>query len=739
MSEKNRPEKGGLKQQLNFVGLKEGQEAPSVVVTAVSRDGKTLHAAKVDNKGNFELPSDVLKNAHRILIGPAEEKGIDPATVVRYRAAQFEELLRSGPINLSERIWEKLIFFQTCVTGSVRKCRRPIWWYEDLFDIAVQPTVEIRKLTSPARIATTVRESAISLRPQRSIDELIILPFPCQPICMGVVEVWRRTCCCRPWVIDDPRLFEVIRNLEDVVRRIPIIPKDPNPPDPPPDVFNFFFKDGSLDEFTLNAAQDLSALKKLSRTEVVEYVNARRYLFCPVRCSKPVLVAKGNINPDGRFNICWFDFRRPVGPFCHEEYAYVVKQFIFGIPRTIYNGVAANIWFDREDDARLTSYDSRAIACRDNGGPGTGAFVYLDKIGDTGSNNLKTPNATGWDRVAVPAYNDGLAYPATTPADAVGALLNRNWGGTLQLNYMFSEDMALVGAKYYRVSITEADDGTGNPVGDRHFISDGLSWTKAIVVGTGVDIVSEVLGPFTVGGENNLYLIPYDSDPGDWEANQYHARLNTADLRWRDPNKRHLVTLEVFDATGRRLRPTGTPATGLPGAETEAAFTFRRKFQDEGPTNNVPFAALTHMFWWDNQSLESQITHLNRDGALFTSECLFIGGGPGSTFGIGYRAYHPNEMFQLSHSITWQRGMGSTIGATGALLASSSSNVGVPPASPGDSPTNTFAEMLRTDLEPSRKKCAFIVSLSISSKIFDGDSLNGHSQLRQGAFVIEIV
>ncbi len=36
-------------------------------------------------------------------------------------------------------------------------------------------------------------------------------------------------------------------------------------------------------------------------------------------------------------------------------------------------------------------------------------------------------------------------------------------------------------------------------------------------------------------------------------------------------------------------------------------------------------------------------------------------------------------------------------------------------------PTNTFAPMLRTDLDPTRKKCAFTVFLGISSKTTDGD------------------
>ena len=742
MSERNRPDKGDPKLKLNLIGLERDQEFPPIVVTAVSRDLKPLHVANVDDKGNFSLPSDVLKNAHRILIGPNEEAAetIDRSTVVRYRPAQFEQLMRRGVLNIPARIWERWRFEIICVTGTVRLCRRPPWWFHEMLDLSVKPTVELRRASSSlSRTGLSLAELA-RVGPARSLEELVALPFRCEIICNGVVEVYRRTCCCRPWVLDDPRVFEVIRNLEDVVRRIPKVPPIPNPPNPPRDVQQFFFKDGALDEFTLNAQRDLTALRTLPKAELVEYVNARRYLFCGhFRCSTPVRVAQGNINPDGRFNICWIDFPRPLGLFCHEEYAYKVKQTIFGIPRTVYNGVAANIWFHRDDDARLTTYNENAFACRDNGEPGTGAFVYLDLIGSTESWHLKTPDSTGWDRVAPPDYNDGLAFPAADPADAVGANLNRNWGGTLNLNYMFSEDMASVGAQYYRISVTEADDD-GNPVGTRHYLEAGLSWKKAIPTPTGSDIVSVNMGPFTRGTEDNLFLIPYDVG-NDWDAGQFHGKLDTNDSDWNDPTKRHLVTLEIFDENGHRLRPAGTPATGLPGTEDTAAFTFRRRTQDLGSTDNVPFAALTHMFWWDNRALEAEIVGLNRDGVASNSECQFLEGSATTNFGISYRAYHPNEMFQLSHSVKWKRGLGSFADSEGFLLPTSSANVGQPPADPGDTPTNstnTFGVMLGIASDPNRRKCAFTVFLNIGSKITDGGALNGDSRQESAAFALEI-
>ena len=137
---------------------------------------------------------------------------------------------------------------------------------------------------------------------------------------------------------------------------------------------------------------------------------------------------------------------------------------------TVYDGVAANIWFGK------TRTPGSWSTVRGRSPPParrtrTGAFVYLDVIGDTGSHELETPNATGWDRVAVPGATSGLVFPtAASPLDR-----HRNWGGTLKLNYMFSEDLRTIGAKYYRVSITDAD-ASERPTGARHNWNVPLSW-----------------------------------------------------------------------------------------------------------------------------------------------------------------------------------------------------------------------------------------------------------------------
>lgn len=738
-------------------GLAPGEQRPEIAVTAVDRDGKPLHVAGLNAEGEFQLPAAALEAAHRIVVGPKAEEGatIDPRTVLRYRPAQFQELLgTAGVLDIASRYWQAWHGHVTCVTGSVRRCR-PIWWWVldkvRAFNVPVprlagsESATELAESRFPSLREKPRRRASIkSVREALNASRIEFTPpwsLRCAVVCNGTVEVYRRTCCChRDWFVTDPRLPKLIRELEALVRSLdqPVIVPWPPLPDPPPD-FSLaqqvtklpFLREGALDEKTLNARQDLAAIRSLPAAEAAAYIRARSYLWW-CSCGRPRKVGQGPIHPDGTFSICWWEFLRLRRARCYDQYAYVVKQVINGVTVTIYNGPAANIWFDQTDDAELTTYSPWARVCRDNGARDD-AYVYLELIGDTEAWHLKTPNSTAWDRVAAPAFNDGLAFPSTDPAAAT-APYDRNWGGVLKLYFKFSEGLRDVGAKYYRLSVTAAD-ASGNPIGPRTYIGEGLSWEKS--VGGGVTVPVS-LGPVPpVGGQNNLYLIPYDHD-ADWDADQYHAYLNTNRVEWSDPEVRHLLTLEVFDDTGRRLRPNGTPATGQPGLEIEAPFTYRRQFQDLGPSANVPFGALTHMFWWDNRPVFADLESLIRNGLVYNAECQYLQGQADSTFSVGYRAYHENPLFHDSHSVWWYRGSGATAEHQDTLTLSAF-NVGKPPDPAGVSGSTTFAEMLRTNLDPSRLKCSFVVYLSVGVKTFDGENtlayLNGWDAW---AFSVEI-
>ncbi len=738
-----------IEAELRLQGLTTDEERPDLEVEVTDREGKVLATASVGDNGRFKLPAKSLENAHRVRIGPPLGDDPDAATraALTYRAVDFGAIVDTGVIDIGRGVWEGWFFRRRCVSGTVSRCRRSPWWYTELAR-TVQRVPDFQPSLSPR-----IGSAATAARPALGFDleELIAWPTRCSRICLGTVEVYRRICCCDPWVFDDPRFDRLLEELRDILRGLPEIPDRPQPPGPGPDPSPFraaFLRDGALDERALRASGELRALETMPREQIADYINERPHLLCRnYSCGSPVKVAEGAIGPDGRFNICWSEFPFALRFGCHEEYAYKVKQKIGPFTVTIYDGVTAGHWYDQDDEAHLHSYHPWAIACRDNGGPGD-AFVYLDEIGDTDSSLLGTPDQTSATSVDTPGATGGVAFPTGGPAG--NGAHDRNWGGTLKLGIMFSESMRSIGAKYYRLSVSQADSN-GNPLGSPEYVTRGLSWNKAMAVPGGVEVVSVGLGPTSTAAPNvqdHLYEIPFDGDLGsnaDWEADQYHAYLDTTDVAklWSDPGagpgqpaKRHLVTVEVFDATGRRLRPNGTPATGLAGAEVEAAFTFRRKIQDTGPTNMVPFGALTHLFWWDNRDVVATIEDLRMNGLESNEECQFLSGTSASTFGIGYRAYHPWELFQQRHVVSWKRGLS---GGSDTMV-SSALNVGVPPAAEGASATHTFGHMLNhpTPATPPHTRCAFTVFLTTRSKLTNGDNLSFPHQSDSAAFALDI-
>jgi hypothetical protein len=761
-------------------GLTDQDQRPEVQIEVYDEKGECIHAAPVKEDGSYSIPDGVRKRAQRYVLGPAGDVPEGQEVGYALRASAFARLEESGRIAIGRPIWSAWIPFLRCATGSVRRCWPGRWWYTELAELATAPVRTLERTGTGLRLASRqvmqrrlsarsggltaiadrITSSEARVSPVASLDELLAWRFRCAPVCDATVEVYRRTCCWEPWIVHDPRLPELVDWLEDLIPD-PELPEPPFPgPDPDPfpgpgprpprgpgpipgpgpeplpfaadaGVESPFLKDGALDEARVHAARDLAALRTLPAERIPEYVQARPYLIWGRwACGSPEKVGEGSLNPDGRFNICWLDFRRSLRPRCHDRYAHVVKQRFGPFWITIYDGRSAGQWHELGDDPTLTTYHGLARTCRRNP---ANAFVYLNHVGDTGAWDLHTPDADSAVGVAAPGLNAGLV----SPNGATGFNGNRNWGRTLPINLMIGEGMKALGARYYRLSVTVAN-GSGDPVGTRHNVDSPVSWKKAVPDGGGgVTVVPVALGPQSVGGQDALYTIPFDSD-GDWDDGQFHAFLDTQDFRWSDPDVRHLVTIEVFDETGRRLRPEGTPVTGLGGNEGTAPFTFRRRYQDLGPTAEVPFGALTHMFWWDNREVFGRIDQLIRNGLVFNAECLFLGGNAASTFAIGYRAYHPRERFQRYHNVWWKRGLGAHPGNTGWLEFRNTNNVGLAPPGPQPSGTNTFEDMLRTDLEPTRLKCAFTVFLRVYNKRTNGADVSFPHTNDSAAFVLEI-
>ena len=719
------------KLKLRFVDAPEGAEAPKLAVYAVDRTGATVHRAEVSANGEAKVPASALKKSEQVLVGAVakDAAALDRSEVLSFHASHIKDVIAQGA-ELAIPIGQ-LIGFQRCVDGSVQRCLPYPWLIDSLVERAssVKFAVKESVLARSALIdAAKVHDSIIARPPIRPPI------FPrCTGVCDGLVLVYRRTCCCDPWIIEDPRLQDLIDRLKQLVQQRPPIkwPPGPDPgpllnphvgpgPDPSPIDQLPFFTGATLNEASLHVEQDLYHLEALSGPEVADYVSERAYLrpfWC--HCGAAQLVGEGPIHPDGTFRICWREPLIRLRPWCHDEYAFVVRQLVNGVTVTIYDGLAANQWFDSATGITLTSYDPRAIVCHDDPFPTeSGAFVVLEHIGAARAYRLKTPNQDTWDSVLPPAYNDGLLDPAPSPAAAKGTYYDSNWGGTLALHYHFSEPMKTVGARYYRVSAIRAD-AFGNPTGARTTLGSPLGWLYYETVGPNILQQAETLGPVTVGGENNLYLIPFDADH-DWEDDQYHGYLDTTGLA----NDRYLVMIEVFDGSGNKLRPTGSSGPG-----TDKAFTYRRMSVPIGPLDNVPFAALTHMFWWDNRPSVAHIEDLRLNGLGSSDECQFLVGTPSSTFSSGYRAYHQNSMFILNHSMWWRRGLG---GPSGTLI-NSPDNAGEPPAPVAVSPTATFGTMLGT-----HNRCSFSLNLHVNVKTNNGSGVLSYLDADdQAAFALE--
>jgi len=366
---------------------------------------------------------------------------------------------------------------------------------------------------------------------------------------------------------------------------------------------------GAVDEAKVARLQAKALPKRLSAELRREFL--LRYPFFWCHCGAPKKVGQGFVQDGGAFSVCWQEYPTILVPYCHEEFAYIVRQPIGGVLVTIYNGVAANQWFSGSAQPTLTSYHFRAVGCRESDVPGEGPFVVLEDIGATPSHLLSTPSQTSFQSVAAPAYNSGLLNPVANPNDAVGQLLNRNLGGDVALQYHFTESMRPVGAIYYRIQVARSD-ASGNPTG---------SWTplppmiwstwKLNTAKPG----SIALGPHTVGPESGLSMIPYDTGAPlganeEWQDGQYHGVISTSGLA----DGRYLVMIEVFNAAGARLKPLAAPAAE---AGVGAGFTFRR-WNVPASTIAVPFAALTHMMWWDNRQAVADIVdiQLKRRGEL---------------------------------------------------------------------------------------------------------------------------
>ena len=124
-------------------------------------------------------------------------------------------------------------------TVACRRVGAEPWWFDSIFhrrhhggragQHAGARSVAFRASTQSSML--TLQDRIVP-----SLNDLIYWPYRCASVCLGTVDVYRRSCCCYPIVFDDPRIDDLIRDLEIYVERLPKLPppKRRLPPPPPP-------------------------------------------------------------------------------------------------------------------------------------------------------------------------------------------------------------------------------------------------------------------------------------------------------------------------------------------------------------------------------------------------------------------------------------------------------------------------------------------------------------------------
>lgn len=196
--------------------------------------------------------------------------------------------------------------------------------------------------------------------------------------------------------------------------------------------------------------------------------------------------------------------------------------------------------------------------------------------------------------------------------------MGRGW--TLPLRCLFVDDLEPI-ATCYRISVVQAN-ALGAPVGPRKYLNQPLSWRwhrRRVDLTIGPE--SFDLGPVSWSGD--LDRIPYRShfqalllpgEIGEWAFGQYQGVFGTRNF----VKNRHLVTIELFDATQNQIQPATAPTAD---PSTAATFSFQASDQvDLSATVSVHIGALTHLSWWNDPMTNARILAFRKRGSPFLEE-----------------------------------------------------------------------------------------------------------------------
>jgi hypothetical protein len=699
---------------ITLVGAQANETTPAVAIYSLDARGRI--AAKVAVAAAGRIDVDAAKLPSLVAFGPdVEDPGsLDPKSLLTIRPAdQAATWERNKAILIPAQWWRRWLGFLTCVSGKAFRCFPFVIGLPELKRIALG-------------------------------QQPIHLPEFCLPMCNAVVEVWESTCCCWPIVLTEvPR---VIANLRQFLAANPIMFPVPPRPDPGPvDRALRRRVDAALgagkvsNQFAPNSdlALHLQTLESLSPAEAITHIETNPSLW-PFWCHcSSAKLGETALNPDGTFSYCYWHY-----PFllfnCRTTYFYKVKQFINGVWVYVYDGAAAHQYFAADQVANL--YTLTGLTCYQPPPPPGTDIVALQAIGSTNTWDLNSHwnGASGAGVDQTQTGDTALASPPTEGGLVLGS--GAPWGATLSFLLYFDPGMEALGARYYRLSVVQAD-ATGQPLGGAapQPISNSVAWSKFVTVAGHTTIQPQTLGPNTVilGGNpvSALYQIPYAAD-ADWLGGQYHQYLDTTQLANGlnggpgTGNGRFLLVLEIFDQNGNRMIPQAAAKTGA--TDVPKAFNFIRLLSASGAnsTANVNFAALTHLIWVDNRPVVGQIDDFRVGSTIGSQECQFLTGQGSDSFKVGYRAYHnvmcdaspspiPTHTFMESFDLVWEEGLN---GPTGTLTSGNDTNQPNPafPTCPGTAPEAVTPGTSFTTLLAGQTACAFAITLHVYAKHTNG-------------------
>ena len=704
---------------VNFVGVEPNEQTPAIALYSIDLRGRATRIVSLHD-GKLNLGTDMDRLGKTVALGPdvADPNSLDPKLLVQLRVSdQLPNWEKTETIEIAPLWWRPWLPITICLSGTVSRC----------FPLFIDRIPLLRSI---------------------AIGSPILPVDVCWPVCNGVVEIWETTCCWFPFLpIDVPVFLEKLKAfLADNPVMFPSAGRAPSGPSAASrstaaNVDRAIAAGKVNFQFTPNTQlyQDLKAMESMSSQDAAQYMQQYPRLWPIWHSCSSTQLGEASLNPDGTFSYCYEQYLYPI-LFCNSSYFYKVKQLQGGVWAYIYDGSAANQYFNANEIANLSTLLGNACGNLTPPPPGSD-FVILQQIGGTQSYSLHS-NYGGVDSLNNDLTQTG-PYNVASPIPASGGLVNDNnapWCKTLYFMLYFDPGMEGLGAYYYRMSVAPADTN-GNPVGPMQPILNPIAWSYYVTVLVGgieeIDIEPQSLGPNTIGSSSGLYRIPYNAD-FDWLSAQYHQYFDTTSLNPTASgvpgpgNGRFLLAVEIFDVNGNRLIPN----TVVAGAGDQlTAFQYLRMMSASGPgsTANVQQAALTHLFWADNRPVVGEIDTFALTGADPSgAQCQFLSGASTASFQVGYRAYHavlsdpnppnptPPSTFMSSFSLGWERGLNGPSGTldSGTTDEPSTRALGAPEESPA-------ANGLLSTLLPAGgpTACSFAITLNVVSKHTDG---SGH-------------